>query len=77
MDLPQNEKGSPYNKKASKRIGGLADPLAPINVKKGRGILRNPYGLAQSSFQEDRRGRVLGLYVKRPSLENLLKPITI
>ena len=31
-----NKKGSPYNKKASKRIGGLGDPMAPINIKKKR-----------------------------------------
>ena len=39
--------------------------MAPTKIKKGRGILPlllNPYGFAQSSFQdENRKGRVLGL----------------
>ena len=39
-------------------------------------VLLNAEGLAQVSFQENRKGRVLGLYVKRPGLEthsNVLK----
>ena len=30
-----------------------------------------------SSFQENRKDRILGLYVKRPGLKNRLKAITI
>ena len=33
--------------------------------------------LGQSSFQENRTGNVLGLYVKRPGLENLVKELTM
>ena len=46
--------------------------MAPLEANKGREILRlllNPSGLAQSSFQENRKGRVLGLYVKRLGLD--------
>ena len=49
-----NKKGSPYNDKAPERIGDQGDslnpkplnPMAPITINKGRGILRlllNPY----------------------------------
>ena len=51
---PPSKKGSPYNTKASKRIEGLGDPMAPSRISKGRGILRlllKPQGLAQSSFK--------------------------
>ena len=55
---PPKQKGSPYNKKASKQNGGLG---APIKI---------------NSFQENSKGRVLGLYVKLPGLENVAKAIT-
>ena len=54
--------------------------MAPIKITEVGGILRlllNPQGLAQSSFQENKKGRVLGLYVKRPGLANLVKALTI
>ena len=53
---PPNKKGGLHNKKALKRIGGLGDPMA---------------GLAQYNFQENRKGRVVGLYLKRPGLDIL------
>ena len=47
--------------------------LAPTKINNERGILRllsNSYGLAQFSFQENMKGRVLGLHNKRPGLEH-------
>ena len=52
--------------------------MASFKIIKRRGILRlllNSYGLAQSGFKESRKGRVLGIYVKRPGLENQVKAI--
>ena len=53
--------------------------MAPFATNKGGGIFRlllNSKGLAQFSFQE-RKGRVLGLYVTRPGIEHLLNAITV
>ena len=47
--------------------------MAPMKISKERGILRllsNSQGLAQFSFQENRKDRVFGLHNKRPGLEN-------
>ena len=40
-----NKQGSPYNRKASKRIGGLGDPMAATKINKGR---RDPSALIES-----------------------------
>ena len=56
--------GTPPNKKGSLKI---------VKLSKERGILRllsNSYGRAQFRLQENRRGRVLGIHIPRPSLEN-------
>ena len=65
--LPPNNKGSPYNK-ANWGSGG---PMAPVNMNTGSGILRLllNQGPAQFRFQENRKGKVLGLSVERPGLE--------
>ena len=54
--------------------------MAPIKINKEKGSFGsylNPYGLARSSFQENRKGRVLGLYVTRPGLKNQVQAITV
>ena len=53
--------------------------MAPMKNNTARGILRlllNPYGLARSSFQENRKDRVFSLYVKWPGLEDLVQAVT-
>ena len=68
MKRPQNELGV---------WGILWLLLKSIKEKGALRLILNPYRLAQSSSQENRKGRVLGLYVKRPALENLVKSITM
>ena len=71
-----HKKGRLYdNKGLKKQIEGLRDPMASIKINTERGILRlllKSYRLAQFRFQENRKGRVLGLYMQRPGLENLI-----
>ena len=40
--LPRKQKGEPsfYDHKASKKVGGRGDPMAPIRINRGRGILQ-------------------------------------
>ena len=54
----------------------LRDPMASIKIKGGRSFV-NSYGVAQLSFQKNRKGGALGLEVKRPDTENLLTAIKI
>ena len=71
MSGPPNKKGSPVTKRPQNELG-IGGSYGSSSTNKGREILRlllNPLGLAQSSFQENRKGRVLGLYVKRPGLD--------
>ena len=63
-------------KRTQNKFGGLGDPMPPIKIDKGKGILRlllNPEGFARSIFQENRKGGVFSHCVIRPGLENLLK----
>ena len=54
-----------------KRIGCLGDPMPPIKTIRKEGSFGfNSEGLAPLSSQKNRKGRVLGLYLKRPGLEN-------
>ena len=75
MVFPPNKKGSLHSQKASKRIEGRGYPnpicLLLQLIREVFRLLLNSRGLAQFSFQE-RKGRVLGLYVTRPGIENLL-----
>ena len=67
-----NRKDSLYYKRKSKRIGCLGDPMPPVKTIRKEGSFGfNSEELAPLSSQENRKGMVLGLYVKRPGLENL------
>ena len=74
----QTKRVASINENASKRIGDLGDPMSPLKIKKSKGI-HGLYGthenLAQCSWQENRKGSVIGIYVKRPGLENPLNAI--
>ena len=82
---PPNKQGALATKRPPNELGpwgilnpkpGLGDPMAPIEINNLRSLF-NAQGLAQSSFQENRKARrVLGLYVKRRGLENLAKATT-
>ena len=75
--LAPNKKGSPYNKKASKQIGGLGILRLLLQSIKEKGsfgsypIHNDLLDLACKRIGTA-NGRVLGLYVKRRGLENLV-----